>query len=143
MDLFFLSVDICSLLLSGWGVAGRTVDVGLSQNTVVAVFDFLKKGGENLKKRGEEARKSVAATGGNVIDYVKRRAEEDIQKVNAFNAGLAKSREKLSRDLTNVIGVSERHSRTKERHHRQATALSAKLATVGLFSQAFSRFTPC
>jgi len=64
--------------------------------TVVAVFDFLRKGGEQVKK-------SAAKTGGNVIDYVKKRAQEDIAKVNAFNEGLRKSREKLSRDLTGVL----------------------------------------
>lgn len=47
-----------------------------------ALFDFVKKAG----------------------DYVKERAARDIATVEKFNQGLAKSRDALARDLTEVIG---------------------------------------
>uniref|UniRef100_A0A7S2ZVK9 SRP54-type proteins GTP-binding domain-containing protein n=1 Tax=Rhodosorus marinus TaxID=101924 RepID=A0A7S2ZVK9_9RHOD len=61
--------------------------------TVVAVFDFLKQG-----------QKAVEESGQSIVDYVKKRAEEDIAKVNAFNDGLQKSRERLAQDLSAILG---------------------------------------
>ncbi|KAJ8907812.1 hypothetical protein NDN08_007916 [Rhodosorus marinus] len=60
--------------------------------TVVAVFDFLKQG-----------QKAVEDSGQSIVDYVRKRAQEDIAKVNAFNDGLQKSRERLARELSATL----------------------------------------
>jgi fused signal recognition particle receptor len=49
---------------------------------VAAVFDFVRKAG----------------------DYVKERAARDLRTVEKFNDGLAKSRDRLARDLATVLG---------------------------------------
>lgn len=63
-----------------------------------AVFDFVKKAGEEQKKAFEALRQ------GKGMDYVRDKVKRDIEQVRKFNEGLTKSREKLARDLAGVVG---------------------------------------
>ncbi|PXF44704.1 Cell division protein FtsY-like [Gracilariopsis chorda] len=68
------------------------------RNATQAVFDFVKKAGEEQKKAFEALRQ------GKGIDYVRDKVKRDIEQVRKFNEGLTKSREKLARDLAGVVG---------------------------------------
>ncbi|CAN8062968.1 unnamed protein product [Agarophyton chilense] len=61
------------------------------------MFDFVKKAGEEQKKAFEALRR------GKGLDYVRDKVQRDIEQVRKFNDGLAKSREKLARDLADVV----------------------------------------
>lgn len=64
---------------------------------VVSVFDFVRKVGEEQQKAFEAIRE------GRAVDYAREKVQRDLQQVKKFNLGLAKSREKLARDLSSVI----------------------------------------
>lgn len=63
----------------------------------LAVFDFVRKVGEEQKKAFDAIRTGKGA------EYVRDKVQRDIEQVSKFNAGLAKSREKLARDLNNIV----------------------------------------
>ncbi len=63
-----------------------------------AVFDFVRKVGEE-QKQAFEALKS-----GKLKEYAVEKVKRDLQEVKKVNDGLAKTREKLARDLGSIIG---------------------------------------
>lgn len=67
-----------------------------------AVFDFVRKAGEEQKKALEALRD------GKGMDYVRDKVKRDIEDVKRFNDGLSKSRERLARDLANVVASGGR-----------------------------------
>lgn len=71
--------------------------------TVRSVFDFLRKAGEEQKKAFDAIKE------GKGVQYVRDKVKRDIEQVTKFNEGLAKSRERLARDLNKVVtgGVIE------------------------------------
>ncbi|KAI0560055.1 Signal recognition particle SRP54 subunit GTPase [Gracilaria domingensis] len=62
-----------------------------------AVFDFVKKAGEEQKKAFDALRQ------GKGLEYARDKVQRDIEQVRKFNDGLSKSREKLARDLADVV----------------------------------------
>lgn len=62
-----------------------------------AVFEFFRKAGEEQKKAFEAIREGKGA------QYARDKVKRDIEQVTKFNAGLTKSREKLARDLSNIV----------------------------------------
>lgn len=62
-----------------------------------AVFDFVKRAGQEQKKALDAIRE------GKGLEYVRDKVKRDIEEVKKFNDGLAKSREKLARDLSSVV----------------------------------------
>lgn len=66
-------------------------------STIRAVFDFVRRAGEEQKKAFDAIRSGKGA------EYVRDKVRRDIEEVTKFNAGMAKSREKLARDLTNIV----------------------------------------
>lgn len=62
-----------------------------------AVFDFVRKAGEEQRKAFEALRE------GKAMEYVRDKVARDLEQVKKFNDGLANTREKLSRDLGNVL----------------------------------------
>lgn len=62
-----------------------------------SVFDFVRKAGEEQKKAFE------ALKDGKGLDYVREKVRRDIDEVRRFKDGLAKSRERLARDLAVVV----------------------------------------
>lgn len=70
---------------------------------IQAVFDFLRKAGDEQKKAFDAIRE------GKAVQYVREKVKRDIEQVTKFNEGLAKSRERLARDLNNIVtgGVIE------------------------------------
>lgn len=62
-----------------------------------AVFDFVKKAGEEQKKAFDAIRS------GKGLEYVREKVSRDIEEVKKFNDGLAKSRERFARELQAVI----------------------------------------
>lgn len=69
--------------------------------TTTAVFDFVRKAGEEQRKAFNALRTGKGA------EYVRDKVKRDIEQVGKFNAGLAKSREKLARDLSGVLTGNE------------------------------------
>lgn len=65
--------------------------------TPLAVFDFVRRAGQEQKKALEALRE------GKGIDYVRDKVKRDIDEVRKINDGLKKSRERLARDLANVV----------------------------------------
>lgn len=65
--------------------------------TPQAVFDFVRKVGEEQKKAFEAIRERRG------MEYVRDKVKRDIEQVSKFNKGLAKSRERLARDLNNIV----------------------------------------
>lgn len=63
----------------------------------VAVFDFVRRAGEEQKKAFDAIKE------GKGLDYVRDKVQRDIGEVRKFNDGLQKSRERLARDLANVV----------------------------------------
>lgn len=64
---------------------------------VRAVFDFVRRAGEEQKKAFEALRE------GKGMEYVRDKVKRDIEEVQKFNDGLAKSREMLARNLASVV----------------------------------------
>lgn len=62
-----------------------------------AVFDFVRRAGEEQKKAFDAIRS------GKGVDYVKDKVRRDLDQVSKFNDGLAKSRERLARDLGAIV----------------------------------------
>lgn len=62
-----------------------------------AVFDFVRKAGQEQRKAFEALRK------GKGLEYAKDKVKRDLEDVRRFNAGLSKSRERLARDLAAVV----------------------------------------
>lgn len=62
-----------------------------------AVFDFVRKAGREQREAFKALRK------GKGLEYVKDKVKRDLEDVRRFNDGLAKSRERLARDLTAVV----------------------------------------
>jgi len=94
--------------------AGLRRGVRRNERIVVhMVFDrFLNKKskdeqGDNVKKENAKPARGLFGGTGSIIDFVRERAQRDIQQVRAFNDGLAKSREKLARDLAKVLGAGK------------------------------------
>lgn len=63
-----------------------------------AVFDFVKRAGEEQRRALEALRE------GRGMEYAREKFAEDVQQVTKFQKGLSKSREKLARDLTSIVG---------------------------------------
>ena len=63
----------------------------------VAVFDFVKKVGEEQRKAFDALKE------GRGLEYARDKVARDIEQVKKFNDGLAKSRERLARDLSAVV----------------------------------------
>ncbi|KAA8490742.1 Cell division protein FtsY-like, chloroplastic [Porphyridium purpureum] len=80
--------------------------------TMQSPFDLFRQKKKEPAVEGDskkDAKKPASGLGG-VFDYVRQRATEDIQKVRVFQDGLAKSREKLARDLTAALaGVDSKN----------------------------------
>lgn len=68
-----------------------------NRNPPRAVFDFVRKIGEEQKKAFNAIRENKG------MEYVRDKVKRDIEQVTKFNSGLAKSRERLARDLNNII----------------------------------------
>lgn len=62
-----------------------------------AVFDFVRKAGEEQKKAFDALKE------GRALEYARDKVQRDIEQVKKFNDGLAKSREKLARDLAGIM----------------------------------------
>ena len=62
-----------------------------------AAFDFIKKAAKE-QKRAFDALKE-----GRAVEYIREKAQEDIAKVSKFRQGLVKSRERLARDLADIL----------------------------------------
>lgn len=63
----------------------------------IAVFDFVRKAGREQREAFQAFRK------GKGLEYVKDKVRRDLEDVRRFNDGLAKSRERLARDLAGVV----------------------------------------
>lgn len=68
-----------------------------TSKTPRAVFDFVRKVGQEQKKAFEAIRDKRG------MQYVRDKVKRDIEQVAKFNKGLAKSRERLARDLNNIV----------------------------------------
>lgn len=68
-----------------------------TSTTPRAVFDFVRKVGQEQKKAFEAIREKRG------MEYVRDKVKRDIEQVTKFNKGLAKSRERLARDLNNIV----------------------------------------
>lgn len=68
-----------------------------TSTTPRAVFDFVRKIGQEQKKAFEAIRERKG------MEYVRDKVRRDIEQVTKFNKGLAKSRERLARDLSNIV----------------------------------------
>lgn len=76
--------------------------------TSTAVFDFVRKAGEEQKKAFDALRQ------GKGMDYVRDKVKRDIEQVSKFNEGLTKSREKLARDLSSIVTGTEKIEELEE-----------------------------
>lgn len=61
------------------------------------MFDFVRRAGEEQKKAFDAIKE------GKGLSYVRDKVQRDIEEVRKFNDGLQKSRERLARDLANVV----------------------------------------
>lgn len=66
-----------------------------------AVFDFVRKAADEQRKAFDALRS------GNALEYAKDKVARDIEQVRKFNDGLAASRDRLARDLANVVGQGD------------------------------------
>lgn len=76
--------------------------------TPTAVFDFVRKAGEEQKKALDALRK------GKGMDYVRDKVKRDLEQVSKFSEGLTKSREKLARDLGSIVTGKEKIEEVEE-----------------------------
>lgn len=72
-------------------------ELRVSRSRVVAVFDFVKRAGEEQRKAFDAIKE------GRGLEYAREKVQKDIAEVKKFNDGLAKSREKFARDLSSIV----------------------------------------